>query len=176
MKKYSGLIYLAYLLLTAWVICAAAIGPLRRNGAEMKEKESASQAKATIESRTLSVRIDLPFARVYEFLVDPANWSKWAFGLGKSLRWSDDGWIAESDGGLIKVLFTPRNRYGVVDHTVIRPSGAKVYVPMRLITNGSGCELLFTLFRETGVTDERYNADADFVQRDLNRLKELLEK
>jgi hypothetical protein len=47
---------------------------------------------------------------------------------------------------------------------------------MRLITNGSGCELLFTLFREPGITDESYNADANFVQRDLNALKELLEK
>ncbi|HEY7181962.1 MAG TPA: SRPBCC family protein, partial [Blastocatellia bacterium] len=104
------------------------------------------------------------------------NWNKWAFGLGKSLRRSDGGWIADSDGGMLKVRFTARNQYGVLDHTVIRPSGAPVYVPMRLITNGSGCELLFTLYREPGITDEHYNADADFVQRDLNGLKELLEK
>ena len=46
----------------------------------MKAQASASQGKATIESRTLSVRIDQPFARVYEFLVYPANWNKWACG------------------------------------------------------------------------------------------------
>ena len=92
MKKHSGLISIALLLLTAGAIAAPA-----------------SQGKATIESRTLSVRIDQPFARVYEFLVDPANWNKWAFGLGKSLRRSDDGWIADSDGGTLTVHFTPRN-------------------------------------------------------------------
>jgi hypothetical protein len=142
----------------------------------MKTPAPASQKNATIESRTLSVRINQPFTRVYEFLVDPAHWNQWAFGLGKSLRKSNSGWIADSDGGMLKVRFTARNPYGVLDHTVVRPSGAPVYVPMRLITNGSGCELLFTLFREPGITDERYNSDANFVQSDLNRLKELLEK
>ncbi|MBO0858715.1 MAG: SRPBCC family protein [Chloracidobacterium sp.] len=142
----------------------------------MKAQATASQGKATTESRTLSVRIEKPFARVYEFLVAPANWNKWAFGLGKPLRRSKGGWIADSDGGMLKVRFTARNQYGVLDHSVIRPSGAQVYVRMRLIVNGSGCELLFTLFREPGVTDEHYNADADSVQRDLNGLKELLEK
>jgi hypothetical protein len=117
---------MAFLLLTAGVISAPTIGSQRRNNIEMRAQADASRGKAAIESRTLSVRIDQPFARVYEFLVDPANWNKWAFGLGKSLRRS--------------------------------------------------CELLFTLFREPGITDEHYNADADFVQRDLNGLKELLEK
>ena len=130
---------------------------------------------ASAESRTLSVRVDQPFARVYEFMVDPGNWNQWAFGLGKSLRQSNGGWIADSDGGVVKVRFTARNPYGVLDHTVIRSSGAQVHVPMRLITNGSGCELLFTLFREPGISDERYDSDANFVQRDLDRLKALLE-
>jgi len=137
---------------------------------------AASQGKVTIESRTLTVRIDQPFAKVYAFLVEPANWNQWAFGLGKSLRRSGGGWVADSDGGTLKVRFTARNQHGVLDHTVVRPSGAAVHVPMRLLANGSGCELLFTLFREPGITDERYAADADFVQRDLDRLKALLEK
>ncbi|HEY6183000.1 MAG TPA: hypothetical protein VIW67_12185 [Terriglobales bacterium] len=130
----------------------------------------------TVESRTITVRIDRPFENVYEFLADPANWNQWAFGLGKNIRPSKDNWIADSDGGIAKVLFTPRNDFGVVDHTVIRPSGQRVYVPMRLIVNGSGCELLFTLFREPNMSDTRFASDAGFVQRDLNGLKRLLEK
>jgi hypothetical protein len=102
----------------------------------------------TVESRAITVRIDRPFDQVYDFLVNPANWNKWAFGLGKNIRRSEDGWIADSGGGIAKVQFTPQNSFGVVDHTVSRPSGQRVYVPMRLISNGSGCELIFTLFRE----------------------------
>jgi hypothetical protein len=47
---------------------------------------------------------------------------------------------------------------------------------MRLIVNGSGCELLFTLFREPNMSDTQFDSDAEFVQRDLNRLKSLMEK
>ena len=59
---------------------------------------------------------------------------------------------------------------------MIRPSGAQVYVPMRLIVSGQGCELLFTLFREPQMSDQQFAADAGYVQRDLDGLKSLLEK
>src|SRR5262245_2352558 len=134
MWRNPGLVSVALALSTAGVISAPAIG------------------RPTIESRTLSVRIDQPFPRVDEFLADPAHWNEWAFGLGKSLRQSNGEWIADSAEGVLKVRFTARNPFGVLDHTVVRPSGAEVSVPMRLITNGGGCELLFTLFREPDVT------------------------
>ena len=130
----------------------------------------------TVESRTITVRIDRPFDKVYEFLVDPANWNQWASGLGKNIRRSQDVWIADSDGGVARVQFTPQNSFGVVDHTVIRPSGQRVYVPMRLLENGSGCELLFTLFREPSISDAQFASDAAFVEQDLNGVKRLLEK
>ena len=133
-------------------------------------------AASTVESRTITVRIDRPFDRVYGFLVDPANWNQWAFGLGKNLRQSSSGWVADSGGGTANVRFTPRNSFGVVDHTVTRPNGDRVYVPMRLIVNGGGCELLFTLFREPNMSDAQFASDANFVQRDLDGLKGLMEK
>ena len=137
---------------------------------------AAGPQTVTVEARTVTVRIDRPFDKVYEFLADPTNWNQWAFGLGKNIRQSQEGWVADADGGVAKVQFTPRNSFGVVDHTVIRPSGQRVYVPMRLIANGSGCELLFTLFREPAMSDAQFASDAGFVQRDLDGLKRLLEK
>jgi hypothetical protein len=146
-------------------------------GAYAADNQSDAGVKPeTVESRTITVRIDRPIENVNEFLANPANWNQWAFGLGKNIRRSKDGWIADSDGGIAKVLFTPRNNFGVVDHTVIRPSGQRVYVPMRLLVNGTGCELLFTLFREPNMSDAQFVSDAGFVQRDLNGLKKLLEK
>jgi hypothetical protein len=137
---------------------------------------AAGPQTVTVESRTITVRIDRPFDKAYEFLVDPVNWNQWALGLGKNIRRSPDGWIADDNGGIAKVQFTPRNTFGVVDHTVTRASGQSVYIPMRLIVNGTGCELLFTLFREPNMSDAQFASDAGFVRRDLNRLKALLEK
>ena len=137
---------------------------------------AADTQPVTVESRQITVRIDRPFEKVYKFLVDPANWNQWAFGLGKNIRRSGDGWVADSGGGIAKVQFTPQNSFGVVDHTVIRPSGERVFVPMRLIANGSGCELIFTLFREPNMSDAQFASDAAYVQRDLDGLKRLLEQ
>jgi len=102
---------------------------------------AAGTQTVTVESRTITVRIDRPLDKVYEFLVDPANWNQWAFGLGKNIRRSQDGWIADSDGGVTRVQFTARNSFGVLDHTVLRASGQRVYVPMRLLENGSRCSV-----------------------------------
>jgi hypothetical protein len=133
-------------------------------------------AASTVESRTITVRIDRPFDQVYGFLVDPANWNQWAFGLGKNLRQSRSGWVADSGGGTVNVRFTPRNSFGVIDHAVTRPNGDRVYIPMRLLVNGGGCELLFTLFREPNMSDSQFASDANFVQHDLDGLKGLMEK
>lgn len=140
-----------------------------------KAGNQATAKAGTVESRTITVRVDRPFDKVYEFLVNPANWNQWAFGLGKNIRKSGDRWVADSDGGISRVIFTPRNDFGVVDHTVIRPSGQTVYVPMRLIVSGDGCELLFTLFREPKMSDAEFDSDAGYVQRDLDGLKARLE-
>ena len=75
----------------------------------------------------------------------------------------------------MKVRFTKSNSYGVLDHYVELPDGSEIYVPMRVIANGTGSEVMFTLFRVPGMTDEKFAADAEWVMRDLNRLKELLE-
>jgi hypothetical protein len=112
---------------------------------------------------------------VYEFLANPENWNQWAHGLGKSIRRSQNGWIADTQECTIEVRFTHKNRFGVVDHYVRRKSGEEIYVPMRVTANGGGSELL-TLFREAGMTDETYAADMEFVKQDLNALKGLLEK
>jgi len=146
------------------------------NTVDASAQNNASAKPETVEARTITVRIDRPFATVFDFLADPTSWNQWAFGLGKNIRQSKDGWIADSGGGIAKVRFTPRNNFGVADHTVIRSSGQRVYVPMRLIVNGSGCELLFTLFREPNMSPTQFDSDAEFVQRDLNRLKSLMEK
>lgn len=72
--------------------------------------------------------------------------------------------------------FTPKNSYGIVDHYVTLKSGIEIYVPMRVITNRSGSELLFTLFREADMSDEKYASDLELVKQDLNALRDLLEK
>ena len=53
--------------------------------------------------------------------------------------------------------------------------GATVLVPMRVIPNQAGCEVMLTVFRSPGMTDAQFAADTDWVRRDLTALKALFE-
>ncbi|PTB17940.1 polyketide cyclase [Trinickia symbiotica] len=128
------------------------------------------------ESKTISVSIQRSQQAVYDFTSRPASFAQWASGLGKLVGNDGPVWRFEGESGPVKIRFTEPNGYGVLDHYVELPDGTEIYVPMRVISNGStGAEVQFTLFRVPGMTDEKFAADGEWVMRDLMRLKELLE-
>lgn len=127
------------------------------------------------DSRTLSVPIDRDWRAVYAFTYQPENFPLWASGLASGLERDGAEWIAQAPSGLVRIRFSPPNDFGVLDHTVVLPSGEEVFVPMRIVANGGGAEAMLTLFRGPGMTDETFARDADWVRRDLAALKRLLE-
>ncbi|GAB3673012.1 SRPBCC family protein [Salinisphaera aquimarina] len=128
----------------------------------------------TTETRTLSVSINRDLAEAYAFLSVPENFPKWASGLGE-LRRVDDAWIVQTPDGPVEVCFSQRNDFGVLDHWVCPAPDTTIYIPMRVVRNGSGCELIFTLFRLPGMSDEKFAADAEWVMRDLHAVRDILE-
>lgn len=131
---------------------------------------------STLDSRVLSVTIACPPRKVYEFVSNPENLPRWAAGLGKSVRKSDSGWIAETPQGPMQIRFAEKNDSGVLDHYVKLASGVEVYVPMRVVPNGSGSEVIFTLFKMPNMSDKQFAEDAGMVERDLKTLKNVLER
>ncbi len=131
---------------------------------------------STFESRTLNVTITCPPREVYEFVSNPENLPRWAEGLGKSVRRSGAGWIVDTPQGSAQIRFAEKNDFGVLDHYVKLSSGVEVYVPMRVVPNGSGSEVIFTLFKTPGMSDQQFAEDVGMVERDLKALKSILER
>lgn len=77
--------------------------------------------------------------------------------------------------GLVPIRFAEANRFGVLDHFVNPVPGVEVYVPMRVVANGSGSAVIFTMFRAPDVNDEKFAEDVAMVRQDLNTLKAVLE-
>jgi uncharacterized protein YndB with AHSA1/START domain len=123
----------------------------------------------------VSVSIDRPPDVVYAFAVNPLNLPRWASGLSGSIAQVDGAWIAEAPMGKVRIRFAERNPYGVLDHDVTLPSGEVFSNPMRVVQNAGGSEITFTLFRQPGVSDEDFAADARTIERDLKALKRILE-
>jgi len=128
-----------------------------------------------VASRTLSVSIARPPAEVYGFVADAANLPKWANAFCRSVRRAGAEWIVETPDGPVRLRFVHWNQWGVADHRVTLPSGDELVNPMRVVANGSGSEVLFTLFQRPGMSDVRFYEDAGMVQRDLETLKRVLE-
>jgi hypothetical protein len=127
------------------------------------------------QSRNLSIFISRDVRDVYDFISVPENFRLWATGLGKSLKKKDGEWFAETPEGPVRVRFSERNEFGILDHWVSPKPGMQIYIPMRVVPNGVGSELIFTLFRLPDMSDEKFSADAEWVMRDLSTLKNLLE-
>jgi hypothetical protein len=123
----------------------------------------------------LSIGIERPFETVNDFLAQPENFPKWASGLGKDFQLVDGEWVVNASEGAAKVRFTPKNDFGVIDHWVSSPNGDEVYIPLRVIHNGEGSEVLLTLFHLPTMTPDKFAEDAEWVKLDLMRLKTLLE-
>jgi hypothetical protein len=124
----------------------------------------------------ISVSINRPPNEVYAFVSNPENLPKWATGLGGSIKNVHGEWIADAPMGQVKVKFADENQFGIVDHEIVLESGIKVYNPMRVIANGEGSEVFFTLIRQPEMSDEKFAQDAKWVEKDLGILKGLLEK
>jgi len=130
----------------------------------------------TSESWHVSERIDRPPAEVYAYASNPANLARWAPGLGSSVTEIDGQWFVDTPSERVRLAFAPRNDLGVLDHYLTPDSGAVVYVPMRVIAYGAGSEVVLTVRRRAGMTDEELKADGDAVAADLARLKQILEE
>lgn len=127
------------------------------------------------ETRYLGESIDRPAREVYDYAADPANLPEWAPGLGSAVEQVDGQWFVDTPEGRLGIAVAPRNHFGVIDHDVTLPSGETIHNPIRVQSDGEGCDVVFTLRRRAGMTDEEFDRDAGLVAADLARLKRILE-
>ena len=131
----------------------------------------------SLPARTFSVTIRQEWQALYERIWHPEVFAQWAAGLANSdLEQHGEIWQAQSSDGPIAIRFTPHNRFGVMDHLVDPGDGSEIHVPLRVVQNGAGAEVMLTLFRQPGMSDERYAADIKLINRDLRSLKALIER
>jgi hypothetical protein len=125
--------------------------------------------------RVLTIGIERDAAAVYTFASQPENLPRWAAGLGSGITRSGDDWAVTTPIGTVRLRFAPPNVFGVLDHVVTLADGTEVDVPVRVMPNGTGAEVAFTLFRQPAMSDDDFARDAAQVAADLTTLKRLLE-
>lgn len=81
----------------------------------------------------------------------------------------------ETPDGPIRIEFVEQNAFGALNHFVYPAPGMETLNPMCVVANGSGSEIIFTLFQLPGALEEKYAEDIAWVEHDLRTLKTILE-
>ncbi len=125
----------------------------------------------------MATTIDRSARCVYEYISDPTHLLEWAAGLAHApVERVDDQWVVDSPLGRVVVEFAPANDFGITDHAVTLPDGTTVHNPMRVIPNADGCDVVFSVRRQRGMSDEDFAADVAAVRTDLDTLRSHLER
>ena len=126
---------------------------------------------------TLSVSVACTREKAYAFLSNPENLPQWAPAFCKFVYKSGGDWIVATSERVMKFRFVESNSFGVLDHYINPSPGVEIYVPMRVVANPSGgSDVMITLFRQSGMSDEQFQNDIAMVRRDFAMLKDALEK
>ncbi len=123
----------------------------------------------------MTITIACDWQKVYGFISDLDNFPQWAKTFCRKIRKQDDTWYEiGTDQGPLLIRVAPRNEFGIVDYYISAGQGAEVYVPLRVVPNGAGCEVIFTLFQRENMTDKQLASDKALVEQDLQVLKEVM--
>jgi hypothetical protein len=128
------------------------------------------------KTRYFSVRIACDVEAVYRFITDTSKLGLWAQGL-RSAAWEPSRTaVGESSAGPIEVCFTDHVDLGICDLSIITPDGRVIECPMRVVRDGAGSEVVFTLRPDAVADREGREQLGAAIAADLNRLRRAIER
>jgi len=131
---------------------------------------------STFETATVAVTIDAPLETVSADLADPSSHLEWAteFFSGTAEDKGDGTWLMNVPrmGGSASLRIGGDTTQGVID-MYLAPEGAPFGppLPIRVIPNGDGSDVLFTLARFPGQSDQDWTEGLQSMKRELQSLK-----
>lgn len=126
-------------------------------------------------SITKSITINAPVSKVFAFLSNLANWPKWAVNNVVAVKpGSSDWWAMETRTGLGRIRITTDEASGALDYDLVS-SGVQWSVSGRVIAKSGGSELALTFTQPPSASREAFEKQAGLADKELARLKEVLE-
>lgn len=132
------------------------------------------------ESKTLTITIDAPFKKVMSDLADPITHPEWAteFFSGSAEKTNYDYVLVPVPmmGGVIKFKIEANILLGILE-LYLTPQDSDFGVPLqvRVIKNGDGVDILWTLPRFPDVSDSNWERGLMSMSKELLALKKRLE-
>ena len=87
---------------------------------------------------------------------------------------SDGWWSFSTPRGNAKLKFKENKSLGILDHMFI-DNESSWDVPMRIVPSGDESEVIITLIKPPGLTDERFNERVGEIEQAFVKLKKIIE-
>jgi uncharacterized membrane protein len=125
-------------------------------------------------SETRSIAIDAPPEEVHRFIADATNLPRWAPAFAAAIRPNRNHWVVSTPGGEAEIVVASNPESGTLDilSAADRTRGAFA----RVISNGPGSEVLFTLFFEPGTPEQAVVAQMTVVDDELANIKQMTQQ
>lgn len=137
-------------------------------------KETAMDKMARSAIRHVDIRATPE--RVYAFLSSPMNWPEFAVVNLRSVSPGRDGWFqAMTRFGRGEIRVDGVREFGILDHVWRDPQASwKVYA--RVVPNGDGATVMFTLFQPPVMSHAQFDQATEELGVEMAKLKEVLER
>lgn len=124
-----------------------------------------------LPSHTLSLTITRHWLDLYETIWKPEYFPKWVSQFGEApLQAEGSYWKVKGADETLKVRFSEHNSYGVMDYWIDNGFGKEIYMPMRIVPNQEGAQVLVTHFRQPFTSDEIFQQELALLEQNLQRL------
>jgi hypothetical protein len=127
-------------------------------------------------STTLAVTIKRSPQEVYNYISNLANWPEFSDFAANFEKVTDNEYIAHTSQGNIKVVALFDREHLLLDTQCILPDGEVQTIPYRVVPNKDGAELMMTNFRPNRSSKADYEEQLYWIEVELKRVKEILEK
>ncbi len=124
---------------------------------------------------TKSISIGAPVSKVFAFVSNLANWPKWAIANVVAVKpGSGEWWAMETRTGLGRIRIRPDEASGVLDYDLIS-SGVQWTVSARVAPKDEGSVFTLEFTPPPSVSQETFDKQVALADKELARLKQLLE-
>lgn len=128
-----------------------------------------------LSSHTVSLAIQRNCIDLYETIWKPDFFPKWVSALGQGpLEQDGNSWKSQGPHGPVKARFTDHNAFCIMDHYIDSGYSKEIFIPMRIVANEEGAQVLVTVFRQPLLSDEKFAQRLESAQHDLQTLHNLL--
>jgi uncharacterized membrane protein len=128
-----------------------------------------------LQSKTKSVFIKAPVSKVFSYISNLANWPRWAISNVIAVKpGSTEWWAMETRTGLGRIRIKPDEAAGILDYDLVS-AGIQWPVRVQLKASGEGTDFSLTYTPPDAASPEAFDKQVGTADKELARLKELME-